>query len=300
MIRRCFATLVLPVCALHTQAQPVTEIIIIAGQSNARPAYAQGIIAETIASGRHPRPTFFHRHHSGNRLENWVAGTPGHHALGPNFLTDFWSPDGSADLQKLIRQLESLGAPWDIAAFYWFQGEADSGGPTARNLYESRFFFMLDFLEIEFGLDHDIPFVITAIDYNGDDEDLARQGRTPEDIDAMRAVQFTIGQARPFGAAFDSRGWPRLDVWHVGSHADPRGMYAPVGDLGAAEVRLLQSLPVPASPADLNADGVHDLVDLQGFVRLFRGYDARVDLAAPIQVFDLNDVDAFFLAFTGR
>ncbi len=278
-------------------AQDHFDIFIITGQSNARPKYADGVLDAITASGVYEHPVRYNRRHSGNRLMEWVDGYSGTYSLEDNFLEDFWSPDDDTDLQILINRLDALGISWDIAGFFWFQGEADSGSPHQRTAYTGRFFNLLNALEIKFGLDHDIPFIITAIDYNGDDAELASIGRTPEDIEAMRQVQFNIGQSVPYGATYDSRGWPRLDLWHVGSHDDPRGIYGPVYDLGVEEARMFLDLPKLAGRADLDGNGARDLNDLQLFLAWVRRHDPRADFAAPLDVYDLADVQAFIEAF---
>ena len=273
------------------------DIFIVSGQSNARAKYAQGVFDAIVDSGRFAHPVLYHRHHGGTRLSHWVDGHSGSYTLEEHFLGDFWDPDGSTDLQTLVNRLSALGHTWDIAGFFWFQGEADSGSETQRRAYLGRFYHMLNALEINAGLDHDIPFVITVIDFNGNVQDLAEIGRTPEDIEAIRQKQFEIGAGVPYGAAFDSRGWPRLDVWHVGDHADPRGIYGPVYDLGRAEAEMLLNLPPRAGRADMNGDNVLDLTDLQLFTTRVRRHDPRADLAAPADVYDLADVQVFAEAF---
>lgn len=293
--------LLLSLCALTAIASAQThhDIVIVAGQSNARTQYANGIFDRLVETGALENPLLFHRHHSGNWMFKWVNGTPGSYVLAENFLTDFWNPDGDSDLQQFVAGIEADGDTWDIAAFFWFQGEGDTGSAYQRSLYLGRFFFMLNTIEAAYGLDHDIPFIVTAIDYNGDDQALADIGRTPQDIEEMRAVHFEIGAGVPYGATLDSRGWPRLDLWHVGSHDDPRGIYGPVMDLGSDEADLFVSMPTPASHADLNGDGMHDLHDITLFIDWFTANDPRADLAPPADVYDFQDVQAFTDAFLG-
>ena len=289
----------LSLCALGAIANAQThhDIVIVSGQSNARPNYANGIFDRISSSGTLDSPLLFHRHHSGNRLDRWISGTPGSYTLAENFLNDFWNPDGGSDLQQFVAGIEADGDTWDIAAFFWFQGESDTGSAYQRSLYFGRFFYMLNTIEAEYGLDHDIPFIVTAIDYNGDDQALADIGRTPQDIEDMRAVHFEIGEGVPYGATFDSRGWPRLDLWHVGSHDDPRGIYGPVMDLGSDEADMLIALPPRAGRADLNGDGILDLHDIAVFIDWFVADDPRADLAPPVDVYDLADVQTFVDAF---
>lgn len=295
------AVLALSVCALAAAASAQThhDIVIVAGQSNARLKYAEGIFDTLAASGALDSPILFHRHHSGNWMRRWIEGGPGGYVLAENFLADFWNPAGDSGLQQLTGDINAAGDTWDIAAFFWFQGEGDTGSAAQRDLYLGRFFYVLSRIEAEYGLDHDIPFIVTAIDYNGDDQALAAIGRTPGDIEHMRAVHFQIGDAVPYGGTLDSRGWPRLDLWHVGDHDDPRGLYWPVYDLGGEEAALFLTLSLPATRADLNGDGILDLIDIALFIDWFPARDPRADLAPPADVFDLLDIAAFAGAFLG-
>lgn len=296
---RLLSCTIVALCSPLAAAQAHFNIIIVAGQSNARPAFAQGIYSELLASPTLTNPWLFHRHHSGNRMDRWVGGAAPNHTLGPNFLADFWNPEGTAGLQSFVETIEAAGQTWEIAGFFWFQGEADTSNPAHADRYASRFFHMLNTIESEFGLDARIPFIITKIDYNGDDDALAQINRTPEDIEHIRDAQAWLGASVPWAAASDSRGWPRLDVWHVGDFLDPRGQYWPVFDLGAEQAHMFLSLPRPASRADLNADGVHDIADLIQFITWFRLSDPRADLAPPTGVHNLDDLAAFVTAFMG-
>ncbi|USN98275.1 MAG: S8 family serine peptidase [Phycisphaeraceae bacterium] len=50
-------------------------------------------------------------------------------------------------------------------------------------------------------------------------------------------------------------------------------------------------------PADINGDGILDLVDVQAFIAGFLGHDPVADLVAPFGVWDLADVQAFTSSF---
>jgi hypothetical protein len=267
------------------------NIIVVTGQSNAKVHFANGIMS-TIAV---ENPALFHRNHSGNWMVRWIDGEAGAYTLGPNFTSDLWNDQGDSELQQFIADIESNGDTWDIAGFFWFQGEGDSGSPYHRSVYAGRFQRMLRTIRVRYDLDHQIPFVVTAIDYNGDDEALfGVGGRTPGDIDAMRAIHFELGDALPSGATFDSRGWPRLDVWHIGSNTDPRHIYGPLIDFGAAQAPVL---PEPRGLADLNGDGLRDLSDISLFVDSFVSNQPNADLALPLDVLDLADVEKFLSSF---
>lgn len=269
------------------------SIVIVSGQSNARSQYADGVRIAIEASGRFESPVIYHRSHSGNRMTGWVTGVRGQYSPGENFTADFWAQDGSSGLQALIAGIESAGDTWSIEGFFWFQGESDTGSAQNTAEYRGRFAFMLNTIEDAYGLDRDLPFVITLIDSNGNSESLAAIGRTLDDIDMIREVQADIAASVPYGVAFDSRGWPRLDVWHVGSSTDPRGIYAVVRDLGGQQVHDFLNLPSPSSRSDLNGDGLLDLRDICRFIDLFVEGHPAADLAAPYGVIGLEDVSAF-------
>ena len=79
----CALTAVL-VCATESDAQSAGQhhsIIIVTGQSNARPRFAEGFIEAIEASGAIPDARLFHRHHSGNWMVRWIGGEAGAHTL---------------------------------------------------------------------------------------------------------------------------------------------------------------------------------------------------------------------------
>lgn len=277
------------------------EIVIVTGQSNARPQFASGVIEGLLASGEMPDAELFHAHHSGNWMNRWVAGEPGSYQYAANFLSDLWNPDGTALLQQRIADIENAGESWSIEGFIWFQGEGDSGSPLNRSLYAGRFMHMLRSIEILYATPNDVRAIVTKIDFNGDVEALAQiGGRTPADIESIRDIQQSIADADATIEAFDSRGWPRFDVWHVGDRDDPRGLYGMVRDLGEAESAAFLEIPRTAGRADLNADGVLDLADAVAFGQAFTNGQPSADLAAPVGVIDLADVNAFVALFLGN
>lgn len=281
----------------HAQGQH-HRIIIVTGQSNARSQFAGGFIDAIDASGAMPDARLFHRHHSGNWMNRWVSGPAGAHTLGENFLGDLWNPDGTSALQQEIAAIEAAGDTWELDGFLWFQGEGDSGSPTNRAQYRSRFEHMIRVLEAAYELRRDLRVVLTEIDFNGDADALFEiGGRTPADIEAMRAIQREIADADPTFETVDSRGWPRFDVWHIGDFDDPRGLYGLAGDFGASQAPVYLGITRGPSRADLNGDGLLDLADLNAFGSAFLADDPRSDLAMPVGVFDLDDVSAFIDLF---
>lgn len=63
------------------------------------------------------------------------------------------------------------------------------------------------------------------------------------------------------------------------------------------DVEILGVAPEDECPADLNGDGILDLVDVQLFVAAFVGQQPAADLAEPFGVWDLNDIQAFIDSF---
>lgn len=274
------------------------DIVIVAGQSNARPQFAEGVEAAIEGSGRFAAPVVFHRFHSGNKIREWVAGS-GNYVPGPNYIEDFWNPRGTGDLQEYAALLDARDLSWDIVGFVWFQGEADSARDYDRIAYPARFLYMLNALRFDFELDHPVHFVITQIDFNGDVEALADAFRTPEDIELTREMQAGIAADSFVGTCADSRLWPRHDLWHLGDHAHPSGLYGPSTEFGRFAGETLLTLPIPRSLADMNADDRHDLADILEFASRFRYRQPAADLVPPINRFDLADIEMFVREFTG-
>ena len=288
----------LSMCLAATALAGHQRIVVVTGQSNARPEFAIGVVDGILGSGGMPDASLFHRHNSGNWMFRWVDGDPGAHTLGPNFLNDLWHPDGTSALQKEIEAIEAAGDTWEIDGFVWFQGEGDTGSAYHRDRYHARFEHMISTMEAAYDLTRSLRVVVTLIDFNGDVDALFTMGgRTPQDIDAMRAVQQAIVDADPARAAVDSRGWPRFDVWHIGDLDDPRGRYGPLADFGESFSSAYLGAQRGASRADLNRDGVLDLLDIGRFVDGFVAGSAVADLALPIGTLDLSDVNRFVDCF---
>ncbi len=69
-------------------------------------------------------------------------------------------------------------------------------------------------------------------------------------------------------------------------------------DAGRNEAILLTSSSAPPCPADINGDGILDLVDINLFVTGFLGQDPVADLNGD-GVYDLGDINAFVTGFLG-
>jgi len=129
----------------------------------------------------------------------------------------------------------------------------------------------------------------------------------------------TVGSAgrTSFYGAFDMNG----NVWEWNDTDSSRGLrggsFNNVGSILRSSVRLFDFIPAnegvsfgfrlaspvpppPCNPADLAAPfGVLDLDDTDAFIVAFQTSDAAADLAEPFGVLDLDDIDAFITGFLG-
>lgn len=272
------------------------EIFIVSGQSNAREMYAEGVRRAIEDSHLFTNPIIFHRNHSGQSMVRWVQGTDGNYTPGNLMLADFESPLNSSRLESLIRSIRLEGSTWEISGFFWFQGESDSGFYGQIIEYEGRFRYMLDQISVLQNRGRPIPFVMTAIDYNHNLEDELEY--PIEMIEFLRSTQYQIAADDPYGLIFDSRGWPRVDLWHVGDQDDPNGQYGAVRDLGYEQgVALIDAFaPAPCPPDFSDPYRVLDSSDVQAFFRLFYSKDPLADFNSDGEL-DFFDVELFFEAF---
>jgi len=249
--------------ATTTLAEDI-DLFIVTGQSNARPAFALGIESGLRASGEFDNVVVYNAQRSGNWLSQWMTDSNGEYSYAGNFLEDLWAPDGSSGLQQLIADLESDGDTVTVRGFFWWQGEGDTGSVNAQNTYSERLQWMISELQGYYG---DFDVMLTLIDWNtAFPQSLENIGRTPADVEAIRdaLVDAAVSMDAMY---FDSRGYPRADLWHVASSDDPRGYYAPVTDLGADQARaFIESV---FCPADLNNDGSLDFADVSAFLQLY-------------------------------
>ena len=272
------------------------DIFIVSGQSNARAMYADGIQRAIEDSHLYNNPVVFHRNHSGQPISRWVTGVGGVYEPAGLFFSDFWSTHHTSGLETLIRSIRDNGDTFAIKGFFWFQGESDSGFYGEISEYSGRFRFMLDQIKDRHNHGRPFPFVITVVDYNHDLEHLFPY--SPKIFDLMRQTQTLIAEDDPFGLVSDSRGWPRLDLWHVGDLDHPSGQYGPVFDLGYEQgVALTTAFGPEACLPDLSRPyRLLDILDIESFYqhyqsgRLIAGFsgDGRLDSF---------DVFAFFEAF---
>ena len=71
---------------------------------------------------------------------------------------------------------------------------------------------MLGFYQQDLGLLEAPSYIVGVTDANTADPNYA--GISPANLEALRAIQFALGD-EPGGEAFDSRGYPRTDLWHL-------------------------------------------------------------------------------------
>jgi len=164
----------------------------------------------------------------------------------------------------MIQQLESKGHTVHVVGAFWFQGEGDTGAVSHQIEYAPRLTWMIETLRSYYG---DFELVITQIDWNHDlPDNLAASGRTPEDVDAIRAAQ--IVAAQNLGAQIsDSRGRNREDLWHVTDWSDPRGLYGVATDFGADQALLM--INRLRCVVDIDENGILDFFDISNFLAAF-------------------------------
>lgn len=280
----------------HAPDREHHEIFIVTGQSNARAMYADGVMMGLRESRLWNNPVLYHRHRSGEGMFRWVTGTDGDYAPGSLFLADFDNHFNTSGLEHLIRSIREQGDTYEIAGFFWFQGESDSGFTNEVFAYSGRFRFLLDQIAERHNWGRPIPFVITIVDHNTEFQD-----QLPGSVslfEFMRGVQFAIAEDDPNGIAFDSRGWPRLDLWHVGDRDHISGQYGPVRDMGYEQaLAFADAFGPPPCPADLSLPyRVLDELDVEHFYRAFKSENPIADFVED-GVFDFQDVKAFFDAY---
>ncbi|MCA9304575.1 MAG: hypothetical protein KC996_10680 [Phycisphaerales bacterium] len=272
------------------------DIFLVSGQSNAKVEYAEGIRRAIEDSHGWTNPIILHQNHSGQPMKRWIDGVNGNYFFNNLFFADFWSTHHTSGLETLIRSIRENGDTFSIAGFFWFQGESDSGFYGEILEYDDRFRFMLDQISLLHNRGRPVPFVITAVDYNHDLED---QLEHPVKLfNFMRQTQFQLASESPVGLASDSRGWPRLDLWHIGDQSDPNGQYYLLNDFGYEQGTLFaEAFGPPPCPADISAPfRILDSNDVQYFYRLYLSLDPSADFTGD-GVIDFFDVAAFFGAF---
>jgi hypothetical protein len=263
MKNQIIAFVVLVVASACSLADEIS-LFIVSGQSNARQMYAYGVECGLRAGGDWENVRVYHAYRSGNWMFQWVDGVEGEYTAAQNFTEDLWAPDGSSGLQMEIQKLEDEGHTVTIEGMFWFQGEGDTGGGLHRREYQPRLTWMLNQLWDHYG---DFDVVLTKIDWNHDLlDDLLAIGRTPEDIEEVRAALQATADDLGLGI-MDSRDRKRIDVWHIADRDDPRGNYAVVMDLGADEARLM--IERNSCEGDLNGDGVLDVFDVFKYLEIF-------------------------------
>ena len=149
---------------------------------------------------------------------------------------------------------------------------------------------------IKINYNQTFPIVVTVIDYNGDAESLSQIGRTSDDVEDMRNILFSLSKIDGC-VCFDSRGWNRIDTWHIGDYSDPHGVYSKVQLLGREEGVLLNTNYIPG---DYTNDGILNFFDMQKFIEYYNENSGLADLALPIGVVNIFDVQKFISYFNDR
>lgn len=186
------------------------KVFFAGGQSNATQPWADGI-KRTLENAYGDEVILVHAYHPGNWLQNWYTNIP-----RENYRADFFNVDGSATLQRKLRELADANVPYEFVGFFWFQGEGDSKSAEAMTSYGERFTGMLEQLKTDLKLPS-FPVAIMLIDGNDNpefDDPVKLAGRAREDITRMREVLRKIA-IRLDGTAVDSRGYKRRDLWHL-------------------------------------------------------------------------------------
>ncbi len=186
------------------------KVFFAGGQSNATQPWADAI-QRTLEKAYGDEVILVHAYHPGNWLKNWYTNTP-----RENYRADFFNVDGSATLQRKLRELADANVPYEFVGFFWFQGEGDSKSAEAITSYEERFTGMLEQLKTDLKLPS-FPVAIMLIDGNDKlefDDPAKLAGRTREDITRMREALKKLA-IHLSGTAVDSRGYKRRDLWHL-------------------------------------------------------------------------------------
>ncbi|MFK7759765.1 MAG: sialate O-acetylesterase [Phycisphaerales bacterium] len=256
------AVLLVSLGTMHSPADEIS-LFVVTGQSNARANYALGIESGLRASNQWENVKIYHSQRGGNPLSNWVAGVDGVFSESTNYTQDLWAADGSSALQQMIADLESQGHTVTVEGFFWFQGESDTLSIPDIQQYRSRINWMFNTLRGHYG---NFDLVMTIIDYNRERPDFIEiLGPPAENIEALRTI--LVESASDLSAAtMDSKGWARLDRWHVGDANDPRGQYGISTDFGADQAGLMVSRA--QCQADINGDGSINFLDISAFIQL--------------------------------
>jgi hypothetical protein len=191
------------------------DVYYLGGQSNATNQWRIGIESE-LKSAYGERPfAIVHCYHPGQWLRKWITDAP--QGL---FLKDFYNDESTGVLEQEWRKLTAEGKVPVLRGFFWLQGEGDTGNYDEQAVYSERFNTMRSLVADHFGQSPP-PFVVAVIDGNQDpkyDDPGQAAGRTREKIEGMRQVLFQLGEQAD-GAAFDTRDFPRTDLWHLTKEA---------------------------------------------------------------------------------
>ena len=203
----------LAVISLNTSASTTINVFFAGGQSNAKQPWADSIGKTLSASGAYSNVLIVNSMHPGDWLYEWYYQD----APNYNYDADFYNIGGTGVLESSFNEIELAGDTFVFTGLFWFQGEGDTGAQSAIDLYESRFLGMLDQLysDVNGEQNGSIDFTMAVIDANPIYEQPA--GRTWDQINSLRDAQFNL--ASSYGSYVDTRGYDRLDEWHLTTSA---------------------------------------------------------------------------------
>jgi hypothetical protein len=188
-------------CCFPASAATV-QVFLAAGQSNANTYWANGIETTFNSLLGAQNVEVVNSQHGGAPMWMWSSGG----SRGSHY---------QDDLAALVARIEQIEANGDTAVFagvLWMQGESDVGQASTIPIYDDRFRSMLGFYQQDLGLAESPSYIVGVTDANTADP--LYSSISPANLEALRAIQFALGD-EPGGEAFDSRGYPRTDLWHL-------------------------------------------------------------------------------------
>ena len=184
----------------------VIDVFFAGGQSNATDAWADGL--SSTLNAQYDNALVVYQNHPGMWLRSWYNGVP--KAL---YEEDFYNDSDTGLLQSQLDGIVANGDTYNFSGFFWYQGESEITSENDVNQYATRFNAMLDQIQSDLSLDP-FRFVIAAVDAN---RPLLKDLEV-EQIEAMRAVQFEIGD-QALGMSYDvaagGYNWIDNDKWHL-------------------------------------------------------------------------------------
>jgi Carbohydrate esterase, sialic acid-specific acetylesterase len=206
------------------------------GQSNAQPEWANSIESTLTNSGVYSDVRVVYNMHYGNNLALWYNDGP-----NINYEKDFFAPDGSGLLETALNEINLAGDTYVFSGLFWVQGETDAGDEAWIAGYKSRFLGMMSNIygDINNGNDGLFNFELAIIDANPAYAELP--GRTWNQVNALRQAQSNLVNSTEYGQGYDTRGYERVDEWHLTTSA-----LEEVGK-GMANAYLATVVPLPSA-----------------------------------------------------